>query len=178
MTEVMFEIFPEGFPTDKDVENMSKEEKEILYEKQKQLIILFRSRADSKIKELQEVIQSIPLPAPRQQLVRNSTESKSCEIFTIPPEKPDVQKSTSNLPSIKPITKEPHSMEILTIKKERRAAQNRKSVDILPQELPKMHFHRARLPLFESPMTIAQDLTVTPKLKPKDPKYNKPPFHH
>lgn len=51
------EIFPEGFPTDDDVTQMTDEQKKVLYEKQKGLIQLFRQRADQKILSLQQQLK-------------------------------------------------------------------------------------------------------------------------
>ena len=94
MTSVMLEIFPEGFPTDEQVNQMSYEEKTKLYALQKQLIHTFRERADSEILILQEKIKAFP-SSPKEspqinqlQIVTRSTDVLPRQPVHEPPPKP------------------------------------------------------------------------------------------
>ena len=114
MTAVMLEIFPQGFPSDEQVKQMSHEEKSHLYVLQKQLIHRFREKADEEILILQQRIKELPPLQPESvQLTKNSKETKSTEVLPRqplhePPPKPchtprykkRTQFNSSKLPSI------------------------------------------------------------------------------
>lgn len=181
MTEVLREIFPGGFPSDADVAKMTKSQKEILYEKQKLVINTFRTRAEAKVHELQDILQSIPrvpIPVHEPPPLIKSQETKSCEIFQIQPENPPAFRSASDLPRVNQLSKDAKSCDLPSLQPRKEVINQRKSVDVTNKELPKIHFPRSRLPLFESPATIAKQMTQTPKLKIKEPKNKKPPFHN
>ena len=118
MTSVMLEIFPNGFPTDEQVKEMSEEEKHALYLRQKELIHTFRERADNEILILQERIKELP----------------PIHVDTTPLTKAPIEtRSTEVLPR-QPI-REP-------IPKPSKTPRNRKQVKFVPSQLPTIEFKR------------------------------------
>ena len=58
LISIIKEIFPEGFPSNEQINNMNIEEKQNLFLKQKLIISNFRKKADEKINELELIIKN------------------------------------------------------------------------------------------------------------------------
>lgn len=124
MSQVMLDIFPEGYPTDDDILKMSIEEKTQLYMRQKELISRFREKADEQILSLQQQIQSIPTAQSHGNISLNR-ESKSVEIIQNVNKETIVEPpKTQHLPSRRNVSFQQSKLPQIDVKKRNLQKQN------------------------------------------------------
>lgn len=86
MKSVINDLFVEGFPGDEEICLLDNQQKRELYEKQKVLIHEFRMRADMELKQMENLLKSIPKEEQNEPEinVKNDPKSKSPKKVSLP----------------------------------------------------------------------------------------------